>query len=60
LRNSWTWKAALQHRTEIVQPDANGVTGILLDRTTGAETPFMSRYLIAAEVRKAACAGRSR
>jgi putative polyketide hydroxylase len=28
---------------------ANGVTGILADRTTGEETPFKARYLIAAE-----------
>jgi 2-polyprenyl-6-methoxyphenol hydroxylase-like FAD-dependent oxidoreductase len=28
---------------------SNGVTGILTDRTTGAETPFNARYLIAAE-----------
>jgi putative polyketide hydroxylase len=28
---------------------SNAVTGILTDRTTGAETPFKARYLIAAE-----------
>src|SRR6201994_2370374 len=28
---------------------ADGVTGILTDRTTGAETPFKARYLISAE-----------
>src|SRR6202451_517710 len=29
--------------------DPNGDTGILTDRTSGAETPFAARYLIAAE-----------
>src|SRR6201999_2294127 len=28
---------------------ADGVTGVLTDRTTGAETPFTARYLISAE-----------
>src|SRR5712675_1053136 len=44
----------LRFNTELTSfnqgPDAKGpVTGILTDRTTGAETPFEARYLIACE-----------
>ncbi|MGH6641868.1 MAG: FAD-dependent monooxygenase [Bradyrhizobium sp.] len=41
----------LRFNTELTSfsQGANGVTGILTDRVTGAETPFTSRYLIAAE-----------
>jgi putative polyketide hydroxylase len=41
----------LHFSTEMTSFTQNGdtVTGILTDRTTGAETPFTARYLIAAE-----------
>src|SRR5436305_7422195 len=41
----------LRFNTELrsFSQSADGVTGILLDRATGAETPFKARYLIAAE-----------
>jgi putative polyketide hydroxylase len=41
----------LRFNTELTsfKQTSNGVTGILTDRTTGAETPFIARYLIAAE-----------
>ena len=35
--------------TSFSQKPGGGVTGILADRTTGAETPFSARYLIACE-----------
>lgn len=35
--------------TSFSQNSDGGVTGILADRTTGAETPFSARYLIACE-----------
>ncbi len=41
----------LRFNTEMTsfEQGGNGVTGILADRTTGAETPFAARYLIAAD-----------
>ena len=43
-------RVALQHRDDVVHPERpDAVTGMLTDRTTGAETPFTARYLIAAE-----------
>jgi putative polyketide hydroxylase len=41
----------LRFNTELTsfEQTGDGVTGILTDRTTGAETPFTARYLIAAE-----------
>jgi len=41
----------LRFNTELTSfsQDPDAVTGILTDRTTGAETPFKARYLIAAE-----------
>jgi 2-polyprenyl-6-methoxyphenol hydroxylase-like FAD-dependent oxidoreductase len=35
--------------TSFSQKPGGGVTGLLTDRTTGAETPFTARYLIACE-----------
>jgi 2-polyprenyl-6-methoxyphenol hydroxylase-like FAD-dependent oxidoreductase len=41
----------LRFNTELTsfKQTSDGVTGILTDRTSGAETPFTARYLIAAE-----------
>jgi putative polyketide hydroxylase len=42
---------ALRFNTELTSfsQGSHGVTGMLTDRTSGAETPFRARYLIAAE-----------
>jgi putative polyketide hydroxylase len=41
----------LRFNTELVsaRQDARGVTGLLVDRSTGAETPVQAQYLIAAD-----------
>ena len=41
--------ASIPRLTSFSQGPGGGVTGLLTDRATGAETPFTARYLIAAE-----------